>query len=372
MSRARAACTRAAQLFIECSMTLSVCMIVKDEEEVLARCLKCVKPFADEIIVVDTGSSDSTAKIARSFTDKVYNFEWQDDFSAARNFSFSKAGCDLVMWLDADDVISAENAAKIAALKGEMVEYDVAFLLYAAAFDGERPTFMYYRERIFRRSANFVWQGAVHEVIEPCGRVLHSDACIWHKKIKPSQPMRNLRIYQRQLSEGKTLSPREKFYYGRELFYNTMYAECAAVLEDFLRGEGWAENRSEACITLYYAYTALNEPARAEASLLKSFSVNFPKSQACCILGERFLKVGDYSSAIFWYKTAAALPQNIESGAFVNADYSGFIPYMQLCVLYDRLGDYKTANSYNELAGGIKPNDAGYLHNRRYFEYKLK
>ncbi|MDE7305797.1 MAG: glycosyltransferase family 2 protein, partial [Clostridia bacterium] len=86
-------------------MSLSVCLIVKDEQEVLARCLSCAKKFADEIVVVDTGSTDDTVKIAKSFTDKVFFFKWCDDFSAARNFAFEKAGCDLVMWLDADDII---------------------------------------------------------------------------------------------------------------------------------------------------------------------------------------------------------------------------------------------------------------------------
>ena len=347
-------------------------MIVKDEEEVLARCLNCVQPFADEIIIADTGSSDNTIKIARTFTDKVYSFEWCDDFSAARNFSFSKAGCELVMWLDADDVISDADAQKIAALKEEMCGYDVAFLLYAAAFDGERPTFTYYRERIFRRSLGLKWQGAVHEVIEPRGRLLYSDATVMHKKVKPSPPMRNLHIYQELISQGKKLCGREKFYYGRELFYNGMYVECAAVLENFLSGEGWSENKAEACITLYYAYSALGEDARAEAGLLRSFSVCSPKSQACCILGERLLNKGNLDAAIYWYKTAASLPQNIKSGAFVNADYSGYIPFIQLCVLYDRLGDYKRAYRYNELAGSIKPDDKSYLYNKRYLLTKLK
>ena len=73
-------------------------MIVKDEELTLARCLGCVQPFADEIVIVDTGSSDGTAVVARNYTEKVFSFAWCDDFSAARNFSFSKASCDLVMW----------------------------------------------------------------------------------------------------------------------------------------------------------------------------------------------------------------------------------------------------------------------------------
>ena len=68
--------------------TLSVCMIVKNEEAVLGRCLDCVRQFADEIIIVDTGSTDTTKEIANKYTDKVFDFEWCDDFSKARNFSF--------------------------------------------------------------------------------------------------------------------------------------------------------------------------------------------------------------------------------------------------------------------------------------------
>ena len=70
-------------------MLLSVCMIVKDEEEVLARCLDSVKDAADELVIADTGSTDATVSIARRYTDRVFSFAWTDDFSAARNFSFS-------------------------------------------------------------------------------------------------------------------------------------------------------------------------------------------------------------------------------------------------------------------------------------------
>ena len=90
-------------------MKLSVCMIVKNEQEILERCLNCVKKFADEIIIVDTGSSDKTVSIAKQFTDKVYHFDWCDDFAKARNFSFEKASLDYICWLDADDFIDEEN-----------------------------------------------------------------------------------------------------------------------------------------------------------------------------------------------------------------------------------------------------------------------
>ncbi|MDE5995713.1 MAG: glycosyltransferase family 2 protein, partial [Eubacterium sp.] len=89
--------------------TISLCMIVKNEEKVLARCLESIKNAVDEIIIADTGSTDNTKEIAKKYTDKIYDFEWVDDFSKARNFSFSKASKDYIMWLDADDIISKEN-----------------------------------------------------------------------------------------------------------------------------------------------------------------------------------------------------------------------------------------------------------------------
>ena len=78
-------------------------MIVRNEEDVLARCLDSVSSLVDEIIIVDTGSQDKTREIAARYTDHVYDFTWIDDFAAARNFSFSKATMDYQMWLDADD-----------------------------------------------------------------------------------------------------------------------------------------------------------------------------------------------------------------------------------------------------------------------------
>lgn len=94
-------------------ITLSLCMIVKDEEDVLRRCLDSVKEIVDEIIIVDTGSTDKTKLIASEFTDKIFDFKWCDDFSKARNFSFSKATKEYIIWLDADDVILEEDKLKI-------------------------------------------------------------------------------------------------------------------------------------------------------------------------------------------------------------------------------------------------------------------
>jgi len=348
-------------------MTLSVCLIVKDEEDVIERCLTCVAGFADEIIVVDTGSVDATVNIARKFTENIYYFNWCEDFSAARNFALEKAGCDFVMWLDADDIITEENRLKIVALMQGGADFDMAFLPYAVAFDEDLPTFVYYRERIFRRSKNYRFKGVVHEAVEPAGKIIYSDAAVYHKKVKRPEPLRNLRILQKQIARGICLDEREKFYYGRELLFNGMYRESIAVLEDFLCGNGWTENKIEACINLYRAYMAVNDEERALSALLKSFAYAPPRSEACCILGEKFMRENNVNSAIYWYQSAISAQTDVKSGGFVNLAYGGFIPYMQLCVLYDRLGDYPRANAFNEAAGKIKPHNPNFLSNKKYF-----
>lgn len=89
--------------------SISMCMIVKNEENILEQCLQKVHRYVDEIIIVDTGSTDNTVQIAKKYTDKIYSFVWNDDYSAARNYSLSKASCDYILVLDADELIINED-----------------------------------------------------------------------------------------------------------------------------------------------------------------------------------------------------------------------------------------------------------------------
>ena len=106
---------------------LSLCMIVKNEEAHLARCLASVKALVDEIIIVDTGSGDKTIKIAQAFGAKVFKYGWDNDFAQARNFSLSKASGDWVLILDADEVISTMDHMRLCAL----MQKDAAAIAYS-------------------------------------------------------------------------------------------------------------------------------------------------------------------------------------------------------------------------------------------------
>lgn len=99
-------------------LTLSLCMIVKDEERMLPRCLEAARPAVDEIIVVDTGSSDATIEIARSFGARVIERPWTGSFSEPRNVSFDAATSDWILYLDADEVLVAEDVQRLRELTG--------------------------------------------------------------------------------------------------------------------------------------------------------------------------------------------------------------------------------------------------------------
>jgi len=166
--------------------TLSVCMIVKNEEEHIARCLASLVPVADEIIVVDTGSTDRTTDIARVFGAMTFDFAWTDDFSAARNFSLGQASGRWILVHDADEVLSPLDHIRLRKIintgKSGSVAYQLTTRNYITepATDGWTPNDGFYDEeeagngwfpstkvRLFTNDRRVRFTNPVHEVLEP-------------------------------------------------------------------------------------------------------------------------------------------------------------------------------------------------------------
>lgn len=348
---------------------ISLCMIVKNEERVLARCLESIKDAVDEIIIADTGSTDGTKDIALSYTPFVYDFEWTDDFSAARNFAFSKAKKDYILWLDADDIVTAENRKIIIDLKSQLSDEAAVMMKYETAFDEEgNAVFSYYRERLIRRSAPHKWMGRVHEAVVYEGKTIYSNAAIQHHSVKTEYSTRNLEIYEKQAASGEPFSPRDNFYFARELYYHGRLEEAIAKLKDFLRSNGWIENKIEACKILSCCYDLSGEYEQALTALFQSFIYDLPRAEVCCEIGKLFMKQNKYQFAAYWYETALSLKSNIKSGAFCDMDSYGYIPCIQLCVCYDKMKNYTKAEYYNTLAGSFRPKATAYLQNLSYFK----
>lgn len=350
--------------------TISLCMIVKNEEMHISRCLDSVAGLVEEIIVVDTGSVDRTVEIVSDYTSKIYSYLWKDDFADARNYSFSKASMDYCMWMDADDILEGVEKDKFLQLKQTLSsDTDIVMMKYNTSFDeAGKPSFSYFRERWIRNNSQYRWLGEVHEVIPPSGKIVYSDIAISHKKINAGDPDRNLNIYRKMLAEGKTLDPRQQYYYGRELYYHSQYQEAISVLEQFLRlEEGWIENKIEACSICAHCYFSLGQEQSALNTLLRSMGFDLPRAELCCEIGKYFFDHGNYHIAAYWYETALSRPKNEYSGGFILPDCYDYVPLMQLCVCFDKIGDRKKAKEYNERAGACKPYSEAYLYNKQYF-----
>lgn len=355
-------------------MELSLCMIVKDEAERLANCLESVRHAVDEVVILDTGSGDETKRVARRYTDRVYDYVWQDDFAAARNASFAYATCPFILWLDADDVLDAEEAEKLCALKAKLNEtVDAVMMPYHYAFDAAgRPTLVFERERIVRRAAGFVFSGVVHEAMAVRGNVLHEPIAVRHTGTHGVQSnRRNLAIYEKWLSRGRALSARDWYYYARELKIAGEWEKAEAAFSSFLGMDGWAVNRADAFVLRGECLMQLGRGNEAKRSILASLAEGMPRAEALCALGACFAQEKEWETAAHWYRAALLCTQPQTGGAFTNPDAYGYLPLMQLCVLLARMGRETEAAKMNEQALLLRPGDPAALAKRDYFAARL-
>ncbi len=356
-------------------ITISLCMIVKNEEKTIERCLNSVQSIVDEIIIVDTGSTDQTKQLCLKYTNHVLDFQWVDDFSIARNFSYQQATMDYIMWLDADDILLLEDQMKFKELKKELPNNISAVMMkYNTGFDLQgNVTFSYYRERLSKRSCNFVWKEPVHEYLEIRGTTMNSDICITHGKLHRERvSSRNIDIYERVLRSGSELTPRGTYYYARELINHNRHADAIKQLEKFLQSnQGWKEDNVTACGELAKCYQIVGKPNESLTSLFRSFSYDIPRAEICCQIGYHYLEKKEYILAAYWFEFILTLKKPEDSWGFIQPDCWDYIPLLECAVCYDRLGDYRKASEFNERSLQIRPNSIPAMQNQIYFRSKM-
>ena len=329
-------------------ITISLCMIVKNEEKVLERCLESIRGLMDEIIIVDTGSNDRTKEIASKYTDKIYDFEWNDDFSAARNFAFSKAGMEYIYSADADEVLSEENYQRFEALKRSLLpEIEIVQMKYGNQlefgtvynFDEE------YRPKLFKRLRTFVWEEPVHEMVRLEPVIYDSDIVITHKPHE-NHAARDLANFRRQVLEGRRLSKHLHGMYARELF-------IAGTEEDFLFAEDYfadsaqdtargSDEIMESCLIVAHCMRMKNDAA----GFLK-YSMKLVAQEGCseiCVeLGHFHEDRDDFDEAVIWYYNAA-----YETTPVVKKSCGDREPLEGLIRCYKKLGLFEQADSYEK------------------------
>lgn len=350
--------------------TISLCMIVKDEERVLERCLSSIWKVVDEIIIVDTGSKDNTKRIAEKYHCKVYEFQWIHDFSAARNFSFDKATMDYILWLDADDVLLTEDMNKLKGLKLSMDgSIDTYSMIYDYAFDERGEVKLSFRRnRLVKREKNFKWTGIVHEYIKVNGIMVDTDIHITHKR-EHNAGQRNLEIYRSRIKEGYILNTRDTYYYAKELFDNEIYDEGVRYFDVFLEKEdGWVEDKIASCRKVADYYYNVKDYVKCRKYCYKTFEYDLPRAEACCRLGLSYMDEHRYEEAIFWYKLATILEKPTNDWGYMEHNSWSWLPHLQLCVCYYSVGDSDASYNHNELAYKHNKEHESIISNRQFFK----
>ena len=292
------------------ALTFSLCMIVKNEEKVLARCLDSICDLMDEIIIVDTGSKDRTKEIASRYTELVYDFAWTGDFSQARNFSFSKATGDYIYAADADEVIDEENRKKFRALKESLLPGVEIVQMYYGNQLSQRTVYNFDRElrpKLFKRVRNFQWIEPVHETVRLLPVVYDSDIEITHLPGE-GHGARDLQIFAEMTERGEALSPRLLNLYARELLISGSREELQRA-EDFFTAVADGEETEPA--QMKEALCVVVRAARERGDFLKMYRYAMKDvasegvSEVCFELGEYYLAQKEYTEAALWFYNAA-------------------------------------------------------------------
>ncbi len=224
---------------------LSVAMIMKNEEHNLDRALGSIKPYVDEIIVVDTGSSDNSVEVAKKYTDKIYFHEWKDDFSEARNYSLQFPTCEWVLIYDADEEVREDFAGIREFLEKLPRDVNTVYLPTISYLDWDlKKTEVASTPRLFKNGTVY-YKNIVHNQPIYKGRVIEAPfpiyhyGYIWTRKLKKKKYERTRNLIVKLLEESKGLSEVERFYYLCQLYKTELIGgnliEAHSVVRDILK-----------------------------------------------------------------------------------------------------------------------------------------
>jgi len=324
--------------------TISLCMIVKNEENWLQQCLDSIKELVSEMIIVDTGSTDKTKEIAKKNGAKVFDFTWNDDFAAARNFSISRATCDWILWIDADETISKKDHDIIKKLveeaqfplivleqrhytndtkKALFRKIDERYEQEGKGFAGYTPTLM---TRLFKNKIGLQFEGVVHESLDTSMQKLglkfvRTDIPIHHyQNMKEGAQMKiKNEKYDKLLEEKEKQEPKniknlhdlaitnlqKEDFKTAFSYFKKVYDLDADLLEPYLgMGLVWAKRRDYQRAIKFFL-TALNK--KTSRSIELSIPIAVVRETIVYNLALCYLKIGKRSQALQIFKDMVRL-----------------------------------------------------------------
>lgn len=325
-------------------MKLSLCMIVKgdkEEAEYLSKALASVKGHVDEMCITIThlpGEKRNYAveKVAKKYGAKISDFEWIEDFSAARNFNFAQATGDFIIWMDADDTV--ERPEKLRQICEQAPNHiGVVFLNYDYQTDDEGTVRVkQWRDRLIRNNGCVTWKGRLHETpvdVRRTAKAQNTEVNIIHHA-KPDRWVqsseRNMRILLKQMEDEKNSPDPRTFFYLASCYREVGKDEQAAQLyEMYLKLSGWDEERCMArCQLAEIAFDANDDPG-AIAQFMQAI-IERPDFPIPYIgLAKVYMNAEKYNRAIQYLEMALAKPEPKTSMVMNPLDYT-YRPWLLL------------------------------------------
>jgi glycosyltransferase involved in cell wall biosynthesis len=337
-------------------MNISLCMIVKNEEKNLGKCLDSILDYIDEIVIVDTGSTDHTKEIARKYTDKIFDFTWCDDFSKARNYSLSKASNDWVLILDADEIILRFDKKDVSdfILSGPKT---IGRIKRINPFEGEKGDSKYI-ERVnrFFNKKYYSYEGAIHEQVvaadgsncnmRSVGIEVDHIGYLDEVISSTNKLERNINLLLKSIKNN----PKDaylhyqigKSYYKKKDFQKAYesFAESISLCSDF-RLE-YAQDLVES-----YGYTLLKYGKYSEAMELKKYQIYYENSPDYnFIMALIYMNNGKFQDAVESFESCIGEKEGKIEG--VNS----YLPNYNIGVIYEALGINQAAVMYYHKCGG--------------------
>lgn len=345
--------------------TISLACIMKNEAHNIGPFLSSINGCFDEIILVDTGSTDNTLEFVENVNRqremgstvwdlpeiKVYHFDWVNDFAKAREFAFSKATKDYVMWLDLDDALSDAKAFR---KWRDTVMHSAHFwvALYNYAFDNAgKPVCQFIRERVVKRNHGFHWEYPVHEgLIQTENKKFWGQrATTWwvnHRRSdedRKQDHLRNIKII--ESLDLDSMHPRMKFYYGKELFENGFAEKAGKPLLEAAQSDKL--DIHDRILTIQYAaQSAFAAKAWEQCLSLLYNGIKLVPSRAeyWCLLGDAYAVMGDIPKAFHSYKCAAlCTPDDFGGTVVVHGDAYSEYPHRRIAELSIQTGNWLQA-----------------------------
>ena len=354
-------------------MSVAIAMIVKNEEHVLARCLESIAGAVDEIIVVDTGSTDRTREIAARFTDKIHDSPWRHDFAAARQFAFDQATAEWIAWLDADDIVIGAHTIR-PELAAVAPDVGSVYWRYVVGRDPHgNITCEYWRERCVRNNGASRWVGRIHEVLitdTPWTSTRAAGVQVEHhpETARSEEKLqRNIELLEAELAATEPKpEPRTLYYLARDYASAGNLNLAFSHLQRYLRIATWLDEK-------YLAQNLLSSLYRREKRYQVALDSDFEALRllptwpdAYFGLAETYYYLQDWPKVIHWAEVGHSLPAP-ETLAILNPmtyAYDWLIHYTNALFQVGRMAD---ALLWTRKALALRPDDPWHLHNERFF-----